>query len=87
LRAALQDRRELALVVGRQVHDDDVGNAEIGRHHREERAQGVDAAGRRANADDSESRRCVDLVLVRHTPPFDREKRAVGSEAATSLFR
>ena len=55
-RAAAEDRGELALVVGREMHDDDVRHAEIGGNGGEERPQCVDATGRSTHSDDGDAR-------------------------------
>ncbi len=55
-RRALQDRRQQALVVDREVHDDDEGEAGLGRRRFEESLQGGDSARRSAEADHRQHR-------------------------------
>lgn len=73
LRAPANDRGELAVVVGREMHDHDIGKPEIGRDRVEELAQRFDATRRGADSDYGyplgESRGPFTVILAWHRIP------------------
>ena len=67
--AAAEDPGELALVVGREMHDHDVSQAEIVGERAEQLPQRIDAASRRADPHHADAWRCARLVVLHaHRP-------------------